>query len=71
MTDVDATLIKQILYVPQGQRKPNIHHHSKLDDLGRSLEIAERIVSHAGRLGQGDCHLKSAFALTTLADVKN
>ena len=40
MANVDAALVKQVFHVAQGQRKSNIHHDRKLDDLGRRLEVA-------------------------------
>ena len=44
MADVDAALEQQILDVAQRQRIVNVHHHNEPDDLGRAVEIAERIV---------------------------
>jgi hypothetical protein len=43
MTDVDAMLEKQILDIPQRQREPHVHHHNQTNDLGRKVEISERI----------------------------
>jgi hypothetical protein len=41
MADLDASLMQQILHIPQRERKPNIHHYSKADDLGAGFEVAE------------------------------
>jgi len=41
MADVDAPFMKQILDVPQRQRKPHIQHHRQADDFGRRLEVFE------------------------------
>ena len=40
---------KQSLDLPQRERKPNIYHNRKANDLGRSLEILEW-VAHPGTL---------------------
>lgn len=53
MTNINATLMEQVLDVPQRQRKSNIHHDRKLDDLGRCLEVAKGILSHFPRLSPG------------------
>jgi hypothetical protein len=34
MADVDAALEQQVLYVPQGEREPHVHHHHEPDHLG-------------------------------------
>ncbi|WP_233342237.1 hypothetical protein [Maricaulis salignorans] len=52
MRDIDPALVEQILDVSQRERKPDIHHHRKADDLGRSLEIFEWITH---RVGLGNC----------------
>ena len=41
MTHVDAPFVKQVLDLPQGERKSNIQHHRKTDGLGRGLEVFE------------------------------
>lgn len=43
MGDVDAAFVEQVFYVPQRKGKADVHHHRKADDLGRRLEILERI----------------------------
>lgn len=43
MAEVDAALEQQILNISQRQRKPHIHHHDQADDLGRRVEIPERV----------------------------
>jgi len=43
VANVDAALIEQILDLPQRQRETDLHHHRKANDLGRRLEVAERI----------------------------
>jgi hypothetical protein len=43
---------KQVLDIAQAQRKPDIHHGDETDDLGRGVEIPERIGGFAkSRLG--------------------
>ena len=46
MADIDPALMEKVFDIPKRQRKPDIHHHRKLDDLGRRLEVAERIAGH-------------------------
>jgi chemotaxis response regulator CheB len=46
MANIDAAFVEQIFDLPQRKRKPNIHHHSQTDNLGRRLEIPERIFHH-------------------------
>jgi hypothetical protein len=58
--DIDAALMQQILDVSQREREADVHHHSKADDLGRSLEIFERI-THPGKLGNYRFALKAKF----------
>jgi hypothetical protein len=45
MANVDPALVKQVFDIAQGQRKSDIHHDRKLDDLGRGFEVAERVWS--------------------------
>ena len=42
VADLDASLVEQILDIPQRERKPHIEHHRKPDDLGARLEVLER-----------------------------
>ena len=48
VADIDATFMQQILDIAKGKLKPDIHHHSKADDLGAGFEVAK---------GAGFCHL--------------
>ena len=41
ITCVQATFLKKIFYVPQGNWKSHIKHNCKLDDLRAGFEIAE------------------------------
>ena len=34
VADVNAALVEQVLDIPQRERKPDIHQHGELDDLG-------------------------------------
>ena len=43
MAYIDTALMQQVLDLAQRQWEPEIHHHGKPDDLGRSLEISEWI----------------------------
>lgn len=65
VTDVDAALEQQILDIAQAQRKPNVHHDDQVDDLGRGVEIPERVLSlaHPTRLSAA-CPNRN-FALTS------
>jgi hypothetical protein len=58
--DIDSALVGQILDVLQRERKADVHHHGKADDLGRSLGIFERI-THRVRLGNHGATLKAKF----------
>ena len=41
VAQIDASLVGQILDVPQRQRKPDIHHHRQADRLGRRVKNSE------------------------------
>ena len=43
MADIDAALGPQILDVAQRQGESHVHHHDQTDDLGRAIEITERV----------------------------
>ena len=47
--DIDPSFMKQVLNLPQRQRKSDIHHHCQADNLGRANELAEWI-AHCRRL---------------------
>ena len=53
--------MEQVLDLPQRLRKPDIHHDSKADDLGRSLEITEWI-SHPQTLQNAPLCLKQFYS---------
>lgn len=59
VADVDATFVKKVFDVPQGQREADIHHNRKLDDLGRRLEVAEWILAHFRSLSSRMRRLKA------------
>ena len=46
MAEVDPALEQQIFDLSQRQRITDIHHDREADDLGRTVEITERIVHH-------------------------
>ena len=46
VADVDPAFVEKVFDVAQGQRKTNVHHHRKLDDFGRCLKVAERVLGH-------------------------
>jgi len=66
MTDIDAPLMKQIFNLPQRQRKTDIHHHGKADNLRRCLEVTKGI-GHGRRLLVGDFGLNPFSSDSTLA----
>ena len=41
MTDFYTAFVEQIFDIPKRQRKPNIEHHGKADDLWTGFEILE------------------------------
>ena len=59
MADVDATFEQDIFDLAERQRVTDVHHHRKTDDLGRTVETAERI-SHPKRLWGRAMRLKAA-----------
>lgn len=50
MADIDPAFMEQVFDVSKREREADIHHHRKLDDLGRCLEISEWILAHRNRL---------------------
>lgn len=64
MEVVDATLVEQIINVPQRPREPDVHHDRKADDLGAGLEVAEwGTQGHLGRR-RHPCPASSRVRLT-------
>ena len=53
MANIYTTLVEQVFDVSKRERKPDIHHHRKLGNLRRCLEIAERVVGHLPSVEQG------------------
>lgn len=52
VADVDAALLQQVLDVSQRKWKPDIWHNRQADDLGRRLEIADRVgFGHSPTMG--------------------
>ena len=67
MAHVDAALVKQILHVPERQRKPAIQHHRQTDDLGARFEVLEgRALGHGQRLRNCPARLKASSSDKTL-----
>src|SRR5665811_1733609 len=66
VADVDATFGQQILDLSQRQGKPDIHHHRKPDDRGRTVEIAEGIL-HRCKLWNTTSRLKLICSDTALS----
>lgn len=62
VANIDPTFVKQVFHISQRQRKSDVHHHTKLDDLGRGFEIAERILGHFPRLNALTDRLKPVCA---------
>src|SRR6056297_590952 len=59
VTDLDTTLVQQILDVPKRQREPDVHHDRQADDLGRRLEVLEGVAfGHLGTLAGAMPRLK-------------
>jgi hypothetical protein len=63
VADVDAPLEEQIFDLPQRQRIADIHHHREADDLGRTVEITERI-AHRRTLRNAPAQLKLIYSET-------
>ncbi len=47
--DVDAAFVEKVFDVTKRERKSDVHHHRKTDDLRRRFEIAKR-VAHPRRV---------------------
>ena len=64
---VNAALEQQVLHVPQRQRKADVEHHRKANDLGQGLGVAEGgAFGHAGRLAERHQCLKQSSSDNTL-----
>jgi hypothetical protein len=62
MRDVDATLVQQVLDVPQLQWISDVHHHRQVDDLGVRFEVAEDAsAAHARKASGSRSGLKLFF----------
>jgi len=61
MADIDATFEQHALNLAQRQRVADVHHHREADDLGRRVEIAERI-SHPTTLRNEPTRLKPTWS---------
>ena len=48
--DIDPPLVEQVFDIPQRQRKPDIHHDRKLDNLGWRFEVTEWVFAHEAKL---------------------
>jgi hypothetical protein len=59
VANVDAAFMEQVFNIPQLQRKSDIHHDCKLDDLRRGFEVAERVPGHFPRLDAPALRLKA------------
>ena len=68
MTDIDAAFEQQILDLAQRKWVVHIHHHRQTNDLGRRVEIAERIF-HPRRLRNGPCYLKPICSDSARVDI--
>jgi DNA-binding IscR family transcriptional regulator len=66
VADIDTALEQKILDLAQRQRLADIHHHRQADDLGRTVEIMERVF-HPSRLKNGLVCLKP-FCSDTAGD---
>lgn len=64
VADIDPALMEKVFDIPKRKRKPDIHHHRKLDDLGRRFEVAERIAGHQVTLAPLPYRLNRPVLLT-------
>jgi hypothetical protein len=65
MSDLDASLVQQVLYITERQREPDVEHHRQKDYLGAGLEVAERGASGHLEGRPGAPVASSQFLLTT------
>ena len=64
VANVDPAFVEEVFNIAQREREPDIHHHRELDDLGRRLEISERITGHLVTLAGSASLLNWPFPLT-------
>ena len=64
VANIDSALMQKIFDIPKRERETHIHHHRKLDDLGRCFEISERISGHPETLTDLPYPLNRSVALT-------
>ena len=53
MADINSAFVKAVFDVSERQRKKDIHHHGKLDDLRRRFEIEKWVIGHRPSVEQG------------------
>ncbi len=61
MADIDPALMEKVFDIPKRERKTNVHHHRKLDDFGRCLKVAERVLGHPVMLPGSPDRLNQPF----------
>lgn len=61
VTNIYAALLQKVFDIAKRERKSNVHHHAKLDDLGRCFEVPEGIIAHFPRLTALPGRLKTRF----------
>lgn len=51
MADIDTALVQLVFHIPQRQRKTDLHHHRKADDLRRRIQIFEPVwLAHGAKI---------------------
>lgn len=66
VTDIYTAFMKQIFHVAERERKADVHHHCKANNLGQGFEIAERIFHQQSLRGvQPGLKLFSSDSATT------
>ena len=59
MADIDTAFMQQIFDISEREWKPDVHHHSKADDLRTGSEVPKGITfRHPPRLGDRPARLK-------------
>ncbi len=61
MAYVYAALVQKVFDIAKRQRESDVHQHAKLDDLGRSLDVPERVLSQFPWLTALPGRLKTRF----------
>ncbi len=69
VANIDPTLEQEIFDLPQRQRIADVRHHREVDNLGRAIELAERI-THRRRVRIATPRLKPVWSDTAFRKLR-